>query len=207
MDLEDGRGGVDQELLGDQKGDGEGGGVPSQRRAELADTGDDEPDDEGPAEPAPPCHPGGGNGAEERGDPADGEDQPLDARRDAEVAGQVEEEDDAEDAEREGEREVGAGQGAQDRVPDDQSQPFGRLNQDVAALLARGGGRFGCLDPPDEERGGDEGDRVDQDRERGGQKLDQPAAGAEGRHLGDGGGYRELAVAFHQLLAVDEGGQ
>ena len=72
---------------------------------------------------------------------------------------------------------------------------------------AGGGGGSLCRIVPSSTRRDDEPDRVEGDRDRRGEHLDQEAADAEGAELRRRAGRRQGAVGRHQLVPLDDRGQ
>ncbi len=95
---------------------------------------------------------------------------------------------------------------AQDRVPEDEGQPFGDLGPEPLALVARRRFLAGADGEQGRHRDG-VGDRVHGHGPGRADQADQAAADTRAGHLREGLGRAELAVAVDQVLLADQDGQ
>ena len=112
-----------------------------------------------------------------------------------------------EDAPQHRHQHLGADERAQHGVAAHEPQPVADL---VEHRLSLGAWRWRRLGPPDgqQQNGRDQvGDRVDDDRDRAGQQLDEETADTEPGELGDRAARRQRAVRLDQTLALDDGRQ
>ena len=142
----------------------------------------------------------------ERAQAADGGDQADDAGLEPDL-GREHEVDRAEDAPEAGDRGVGEGERPKDRVAEREPQALADLADDAWPLLGRAGRRLGSPDAAQQHRRDEERDRVDGDRDRGGQDLDEPAADAEPDELRRGAAAGQRRVRLDEPLSTDDGRQ
>src|SRR5215212_309686 len=203
--LVDGRERVADQLLGDQEGRADRSGTGGSERDErVPDHEPQHPEEDRMPDPEPSDHDRRERRARQRADPTDRRDDPDRRGPKPELVLGEDEVGRAEDAPQDVRPAVRQGKGAKDGGAGDDPHPVPDLAQDGLAVLVRLRRGLLSANRPEEQRGYEERDRVDGDRDGRGEDLDEETADSEGTELCDRAGCREGAVGADELLAGDD---
>ena len=146
----------------------------------------------------------GDDRADERREATDAGDDPEGRRTQAQFVEDEQEPGRPEDAPQRRERHLGTGESAQDRVMKNQPQAFTDLVEDRLAVRLGRWRLFLLVDRAEQERRAQERQRIEGDRDRCGQELDQEAADSEGHELSCGAARGERCIRVDQVFTLDD---